>query len=244
MAKKREEINKGVLLFVLISGCFLSVLNQTLINVALSDLMVVFNVSATTIQWLSTGFMLVNGVLIPTTAFLMKRFSTRQLFIGAMFLLLFGTIICAIAPSFSFLLAGRMIQAAGAGVITPLMMSVILSIFPPEKRGGAMGLIGFALIFAPAIGPTLSGFVVEYVSWRWLFICRFQSFCNYFVCFTIQWKDRINSFIRKDTWTLYPKLVYFASIDRIFRYMASHSHCRIIMFTCNSILFLSLSSKI
>ncbi|MEH6992782.1 DHA2 family efflux MFS transporter permease subunit [Neobacillus drentensis] len=165
-----QQINKKVLLFVLLLGGFLSILNQTLLNVALSEFMEVFDVGATTVQWLATGFMLVNGILIPVTAFLMKRFSTRQLFISSMLLLLIGSIICAIAPNFAVLLIGRMIQAAGAGIIMPLMMSVVMFIFPIEKRGSAMGLIGLAMIFAPAIAPTLSGFVIEYVSWRWLFI--------------------------------------------------------------------------
>ncbi|MED3553835.1 DHA2 family efflux MFS transporter permease subunit [Cytobacillus praedii] len=165
-----QQINKKVLLFVLLLGGFLSILNQTLLNVALSRFMEVFNVSATTVQWLATGFMLVNGILIPVTAFLMKRFSTRQLFISSMLLLLIGSIFCAISANFMVLLIGRMIQAAGAGIIMPLMMGIVMFIFPPEKRGSAMGLIGLAMIFAPAIAPTLSGFVIEYVSWRWLFI--------------------------------------------------------------------------
>ncbi|WP_248548894.1 DHA2 family efflux MFS transporter permease subunit [Paenibacillus odorifer] len=170
MQEDTKKINKGILLTILIFGCFLSTLNQTLLNVALSSLMDVFDVTATTVQWISTGFMLINGILIPITAYLMKRFTTRQLFISAMSFLLIGSIICAAAPSFSLLLIGRMIQAAGAGIIMPLMMSVVLAIFPVEKRGSAMGLLGLAMIFAPAIGPTLAGFVVEYHSWRWLFI--------------------------------------------------------------------------
>ncbi|WP_339318257.1 DHA2 family efflux MFS transporter permease subunit [Paenibacillus sp. FSL R10-2734] len=170
MQEDTQKINKGILLTILIFGCFLSTLNQTLLNVALSSLMDVFDVTATTVQWISTGFMLINGILIPITAYLMKRFTTRQLFLSAMSFLLFGSIICAAAPSFSLLLIGRMIQAAGAGIIMPLMMSVVLAIFPVEKRGSAMGLLGLAMIFAPAIGPTLAGFIVEYHSWRWLFI--------------------------------------------------------------------------
>lgn len=165
-----EAINKKVLLTVLILGCFLSTLNQTLLNVALSNLMDVFSVSATTVQWLSTGFMLVNGVLVPITAYLMKRFSTRQLFISSMLFLLLGSIFCAVAPNFATLLIGRMIQAIGAGIIMPLLMSIVMFIFPPEKRGSMMGLIGLAIIFAPAIAPTLAGFVIDYYSWRWLFI--------------------------------------------------------------------------
>ncbi|RUT45514.1 DHA2 family efflux MFS transporter permease subunit [Paenibacillus anaericanus] len=170
MGKDKKKINNGILLAILIFGCFLSTLNQTLLNIALSNLMDVFHVTATTVQWISTGFMLVNGILIPITAYLMKRFTTRQLFLSAMLFLLIGSIICAVAPNFSVLLAGRMIQAAGAGIIMPLMMSVVLTIFPVEKRGSAMGLLGLAIIFAPAIGPTLSGFVIQYHSWRWLFI--------------------------------------------------------------------------
>ncbi|WP_054955144.1 DHA2 family efflux MFS transporter permease subunit [Paenibacillus dakarensis] len=165
-----ESINKKILLTVLIMGCFLSTLNQTLLNVAFSHLIEVFSVTPTTVQWLSTGFMLVNGVLVPITAYLMRRFSTRQLFISSMLFLLIGSILCAAAPSFPVLLAGRMIQAIGAGIIMPLLMTVVMFIFPADKRGSMMGLIGLAMIFAPAIAPTLAGFVIEYYSWRYLFV--------------------------------------------------------------------------
>lgn len=165
-----QKLNKKILLSVLLMGGFLSILNQTILTVALSSFRDIFDVSTTTVQWLSTGFMLVNGILIPITAFLMKRFSTRQLFISAMLFLLIGSFICAMAQSFPILLMGRMIQAGGAGIVMPLMMSVMMFIFPPDKRGSAMGLLGLAMIFAPAIAPTLSGVVLEYLSWRWLFI--------------------------------------------------------------------------
>ena len=168
-----KPIKKGPLIFVLLLGSFLSVLNQTILNVVLPDLMKEFEVSATTIQWLSTGFMLVNGILIPVTAFLMQRFTTRQLFISSMVFLLLGTFINAIAPTFALLLTGRLIQAAGAGIIMPLLMTVTLTVFPEEKRGTAMGMLGLVMIFAPAIGPTLAGFIIEHFSWRWLFIGMF-----------------------------------------------------------------------
>ena len=170
MKKEITERNKKILLIILIAGCFLSTLNQTLLNVAMSSFMDVFHVRAATVQWLSTGFMLVNGVLVPITVFLMKRYTTRQLFISSMFFLFIGSVLCACAMNFGILLTGRMIQAIGAGIIIPLMMTVILYLYPSEKRGSVMGKIGFAVIFAPAIAPTLSGFIIEYVSWRWLFI--------------------------------------------------------------------------
>ncbi|MER2030250.1 MAG: DHA2 family efflux MFS transporter permease subunit [Solibacillus sp.] len=170
MQNELTEQTRKILLIVMIAGCFFSTLNQTLLNVALSDLMNTFSVSPTTIQWLATGFMLVNGILVPITAFLMKRFSTRQLFISAMLFLLAGSVVAACAVNFGMLLAGRMIQAVGAGIILPLMMTVIVYLFPEERRGAIMGRVGFAIIFAPAIAPTLSGFIIDYLSWRWLFI--------------------------------------------------------------------------
>ncbi len=164
-----SSIKKGPLLFVMILGAFIAVLNQTIMGVALPELMVSFNIAASTAQWLTTGYMLVNGVLIPITAFLMQRFTTRELFQTSMLLFLGGTIVSAVASSFDVLLAGRLIQAAGAGIIMPLLMNVILTIYPPDKRGAAMGMVGFAIIFAPAIGPTIAGYVIEHYSWRMMF---------------------------------------------------------------------------
>ncbi|MET3942353.1 EmrB/QacA subfamily drug resistance transporter [Paenibacillus sp. PvP094] len=164
-----KNIKKGPILFVMILGAFLATLNQTLMSVATPELMGDFNISATTAQWLTTGYMLVNGVLIPITAYFMQRFSTRQLFQASMFIFLIGTIISALATNFGTLLTGRMVQAAGAGIIMPLLMHVILTLFSPEKRGAAMGMVGFAVIFAPAIGPTLAGYVLENYSWQTMF---------------------------------------------------------------------------
>ncbi|OAB47534.1 DHA2 family efflux MFS transporter permease subunit [Paenibacillus antarcticus] len=169
LAFDSSSIKKGPLLFVMILGAFIAVLNQTIMSVALPELMVDFNIEASTAQWLTTGYMLVNGVLIPITAFLMQRFTTRELFQASMFIFLGGTIVSAVASNFDVLLAGRLIQAAGAGIIMPLLMNVILTVFPPNKRGAAMGMVGFAIIFAPAIGPTIAGYVIEHFSWRTMF---------------------------------------------------------------------------
>lgn len=164
-----SSIKKGPLLFVMILGAFIAVLNQTIMSVAMPELMVDFDIAASTAQWLTTGYMLVNGVLIPITAFLMQRFTTRELFQTSMIIFLLGTIVSAVAPNFDILLTGRLIQAAGAGIIMPLLMNVVLTIFPPDKRGAAMGMVGFAIIFAPAIGPTLAGYIMEHYSWRTMF---------------------------------------------------------------------------
>ncbi|GKU83580.1 multidrug transporter [Niallia sp. NCCP-28] len=163
------SIKKGPIMFIMIMGAFLATFNQTIMSVAIPELMNDFDILASTAQWLTTGYMLVNGVLIPITAFLMQRFTTRQLFQSSMIIFLIGTIVSAIAANFPVLLTGRLIQAAGAGIIMPLLMNVVLSLFPPEKRGSAMGMVGLAIIFAPAIGPTLTGYVLENFPWQTMF---------------------------------------------------------------------------
>lgn len=168
-AAAASDIKRGPITVALIIGTFVAILNETFLNIALADLMQTFHVSAATVQWLTTSYMLVVGILMPVTALLTGWFSTRQMFIGSMILFLIGTMICGISPNFGFLLLGRVVQAAGSGLLMPVMMNTILYIYPPEKRGGAMGLIGLVIMFAPALGPTLSGLIISVLSWRWLF---------------------------------------------------------------------------
>lgn len=167
--KNEKELHIGRLMTVIMLGSFLAILNQTLINVALPKMMLDLNVSANVIQWIVTGYLLVNGVLIPITAYFTERFGTRNLFIAAMMLFTAGAIICAFSTNFPIMLLGRLIQGAGAGIIMPLIMTIFLTVFPVEKRGKAMGTMGIVMIFAPAIGPTLSGWIVEHYNWRLLF---------------------------------------------------------------------------
>ncbi|MEZ2659647.1 DHA2 family efflux MFS transporter permease subunit [Aneurinibacillus aneurinilyticus] len=164
-----QHFNQLPLVMVLISGAFVAILNQTLLATALPHIMRDLHLSANTAQWLTTAFMLVNGVMIPITAFLIERFTTRQMFLSAMSIFALGTLICGIAPAYPVLLLGRVIQAAGAGIMMPLMQTVLFIIYPVEERGKAMGMFGLVIAFAPAIGPTLSGWIVDYYPWRVLF---------------------------------------------------------------------------
>ncbi|MFJ7726390.1 DHA2 family efflux MFS transporter permease subunit [Neobacillus sp. NPDC097160] len=157
------------ILAVLMVGAFIAMLNNTLLNIALPSIMKDLKVEASTVQWLATGFMLVNGILIPATAFLIQKYSVRQLFLTAMGLFTIGTILAGFAHVFPILLAGRMIQGAGSAILMPLLMNVMLVSFPVEKRGAAMGVFGLVLMFAPSIGPTLSGWLIEHYDWRMLF---------------------------------------------------------------------------
>ncbi|MBP1970112.1 EmrB/QacA subfamily drug resistance transporter [Virgibacillus natechei] len=168
-----QKINKAPIVAVFLTGAFLAILNQTLMATATPHIMEDMNLTENTAQWLTTIFMLVNGIMIPVTAFLIETYTTRRLFLTAMLTFAFGTLVCAVAPNFAILITGRVIQAAGAGIMMPLMMTIFLLIFPIEKRGTAMGMVGLVISFAPAIGPTLSGFLVEYFHWRSLFYVVF-----------------------------------------------------------------------
>lgn len=158
-----------LMIAVLFVGAFVAFLNNTLMNVALPTILEDFQVTYATVQWLSNGYMLISGVLIPASAFFILRFNTKPLFIFAMSIFALGTLLAAISPNFGTLLAGRMIQAAGSSVMAPLLMNVMLISFPVEKRGTAMGFFGLIMMAAPAIGPTLSGYIVEHYNWRMLF---------------------------------------------------------------------------
>ena len=157
------------ILAVLMIGAFITFLNNTLLNVALPSIMTDLDVETSTVQWLTTGFMLVSGIMIPASAFLIQKFSVRHLFLAAMALFTIGTFIGGIAHVFSILLTARMVQASGAAIMMPLLMNVMLVSFPIAKRGTAMGVFGLILMFAPAIGPTLSGWIIEHYDWRMLF---------------------------------------------------------------------------
>lgn len=154
---------------VLMVGAFIAFLNNTLLNIALPSIMKDLKVEAATVQWLTTGFMLVNGILIPTTAHLIQKYTVRRIFLSAMILFAVGTILAGTAHVFPILLAGRMLQASGSAILMPTLMNVMLVSFPVEKRGTAMGVFGLILMSAPAIGPTLSGWIIEHYDWRMLF---------------------------------------------------------------------------
>jgi len=167
--KSRLNLNRTLIASIFLIGTFVTILNQTVLFTALPEIMVDFGISAGTGQWLTTAYLMANGILLPVTAFFISKYTTRQLMIAAMSLFIIGTLIAAVSPNFTLLLIARIIQACGASITMLLMQTVFFIIFPREKRGTAMGLVGLVVAFAPAIGPTLSGLIMNQFSWRYIF---------------------------------------------------------------------------
>ncbi|MEF2560591.1 MAG: MDR family MFS transporter [Eggerthellaceae bacterium] len=170
MGLTRKQI---IIVVILLSGTVIAVLNQTLLSPALPAIMADMQVDAPTVQWLTSAYSLVEAIIIPLSAYLIGRFPTRKLFIIGISLFAIGSLLAAIAPVFAVLLLGRMFQAAATGIVMPMVFTVILLIFPREKRGSAMGIVSLVIGFAPAVGPSVSGLLVDSVGWRALFVVVF-----------------------------------------------------------------------
>ena len=166
MGLSRKQI---IMLAVLVFGTFVTVLNQTVVAPALPSVMAEMSVDASTAQWLTTGFTLVNAIMIPITAFLTDRFTTKRLFLVSMVIFTAGSALAGWGPNFAVLLLGRLVQAAGAGILMPLVMTVLMWTFPVDKRGTAMGLFGIVIAFGPAIGPTAAGIIIDRATWHDMF---------------------------------------------------------------------------
>jgi DHA2 family lincomycin resistance protein-like MFS transporter len=163
----RESVTVIVTLLV---ATFVVILNETIMNVALQRLMTDLNVDAPTVQWLSTGFMLTMAVVIPTTGFILQRLTTRAAFLLAIGLFSSGTLLAALAPGFGVLLLARIIQAGATAIMLPLLMTTILTLVPLSRRGAVMGNVTIAISVAPALGPTVSGIILDHFSWRFMFV--------------------------------------------------------------------------
>ncbi|OZE38697.1 MULTISPECIES: MDR family MFS transporter [unclassified Rhodococcus (in: high G+C Gram-positive bacteria)] len=166
-----DELAPGskLLIGILVIAAFVMILNETIMSVALPTLMVDLSITATTAQWLTTGFLLTMAVVIPITGFLFQRFTLRQVFVAAMTLFTVGTLLAASAPGFELLLLGRVTQASGTAIMLPLLMTTVLTVVPAHKRGAMMGVISIVIAVAPAIGPTISGIILDSLNWRWMF---------------------------------------------------------------------------
>jgi MFS transporter, DHA2 family, lincomycin resistance protein len=157
-------------IWLLLGAAFVVILNETIMNVAIPHLMDDLHITALAAQWLTTAFMLTMAVVIPITGFLLQRFTTRQAFVGGMTLFSLGTLTALLAPGFEVLLVARVVQASGTAIMMPLLMTTIMTLVPPHARGRMMGRVSVVISVAPAVGPTLSGVILQSpLGWRGLF---------------------------------------------------------------------------
>lgn len=173
MEKEIKSISgkkRTIMMTVLLFGAFVALLAETFLNNALPSIMKSFGVSQSTAQWLTTAYLLVVGLMIPISAWIFESFSLKQNYLTMIGIFFVGSVICIFAPNFYVLLAGRIIEAIAAGGLMPFIQNVILMMFPPEKRGLAMGITGFVVGFGPAVGPTISGLILKYAEWQMLFV--------------------------------------------------------------------------
>jgi len=163
-ARNRLVIN------ILLVSAFVVMLNETIMGVAIPPIMEALGVPASAAQWLTTAFLLTMAVVIPVTGFLLQRLNTRPIFITALSLFSIGTAVAIVSPNLEILIAARVIQASGTAIMMPLLMTTVMTLVPPEARGRTMGNISIVMSVAPAIGPTISGLILNYLGWQWLFI--------------------------------------------------------------------------
>ncbi|HLR28000.1 MAG TPA: MDR family MFS transporter [Ruania sp.] len=154
---------------VMVVTAFVMILNETIVSIALPHLAVAMDVTATTVQWLISGFLVTMAVVIPTTGFLLERFTPRSIYLVAVGSFVVGTLLCAVAVNFPALLIGRIVQASGTAIVIPLVMTTVMRLIPADKRGATMGTISIVIGVAPAIGPTVGGAVLAGLGWRWMF---------------------------------------------------------------------------
>lgn len=148
---------------------FLGILSETSLNIAYSTLMGEFSISADVVQWLTTGYLLLLSIAIPTSPFMVRTFPTKGLFVTAVALFSAGTVVGVLAVNFPMLLAARLIMALGTGVSLPLLTNIILEKAPFNRRGMMLGLVSLVTCAAPAIGPVFGGLVMEFLNWHWIF---------------------------------------------------------------------------
>ncbi|MED4355118.1 DHA2 family efflux MFS transporter permease subunit [Schinkia azotoformans] len=179
---KNNQYKALPMLFAMLLSGFIGLFNETALNVALTPLMELLEVGASTIQWLTTSYLLTLGILVPISGLLLQWLTTRTLFTSSLLFSIVGTFIGAIAPNFEVLIIARVLQAVGTGLLLPLMVNTILIIFPVEKRGSAMGLIGLVLMFAPSVGPSIAGLILANLSWHWIFWTSIPFYIISIIC--------------------------------------------------------------
>jgi DHA2 family multidrug resistance protein len=164
-----HEIYRWLVLASVMVGTFMAVLDATIVNVALPKLMATFGVSVDRVEWVLTAYLLIFGVMLPSSGWLADHFGYKRIFVLGLFLFTLGSFLCSLARDFDVLITFRVIQGAGAGFVLPVGMAIITREFPPEKRGIALGFWSVAASASVSLGPTLGGYLIDRYEWHVIF---------------------------------------------------------------------------
>lgn len=167
--EKAQKLEQWLALFVVIIGTFMSILDSSIVNIAIPKMMAVFGVSLDEVKWILTSYTLALGSIIPLTGFLADVFGNKRVYVFALSMFTIGSLLCGFAWSNTSMIVFRVIQAIGGGMIMPIGMSIIYQTFPENERGLALGFWGIASMAAPTLGPTLGGYIIEHLDWRLIF---------------------------------------------------------------------------
>ncbi len=169
LSENQSERMPVLPMMVVVIGAFMAFLDSSIVNVALPNMMAVFGKSTDEMQWVLTAYMLTCGIVIPTSAFICERFGHRKIYIISLIIFTVGSAFCGISWNLNVMIAARILQALGGGLIIPVSMAIVYYLVPREKMGAAMGFWGLAAILGPSVGPTLGGYLVDKLSWEWIF---------------------------------------------------------------------------
>ncbi|WP_217558571.1 MDR family MFS transporter [Paenibacillus sp. GbtcB18] len=171
-AKENQEFVRQLLapLLAVIIGTFMVILDSTVVNVAIPTLVEYFETSLPTIQWTITAYTLALSAVIPLAGWMSDKFRAKRVFLFSIGMFTAGSVLCAFAQTTEQLILFRILQGIGGGMVSPIGMAMVYRLAPPDKRGSIIGMFGIPMLLAPALGPVLSGWLVEYVSWQWIFL--------------------------------------------------------------------------
>ena len=207
-----DDINWPVI-FIIVIGTFMAILDSSIVNVALPKMMAVFGVNTDKIEWILTAYMLTLGVVMPLSGYLGDTFGYKRCYFAALLLFVFGSALCGLAWSINSMIAARVIQALGGGLMQPLGMTIIYKVVPRGKIGMVLGVWGISTGAAPAIGPTLGGYLVQYVNWRMIFYINLPvGLLNLFLVLTFLHETALIKGKRFDFWGIILSTIGFFTL--------------------------------
>ncbi|MCD9022886.1 DHA2 family efflux MFS transporter permease subunit [Cohnella silvisoli] len=201
-------------LIAIIVGIFMVILDTTAVNVALPVLVDDFHRSLSVVQWTITGYALAQAAVIPLAGWMSDRYGAKRIFIVSLTLFTLGSVLCALATTAEQLILYRVLQGLGGGMVMPIAFAMTYRLSPPEKAGSIMGMMGIPILLAPALGPMIAGYLVDYVNWQWIFLINVPiGIIGFILCFFLLPKIPKQASVSLDFWGIMLGPLAFAGLS-------------------------------